>query len=168
VDRYQNLMQSLTGDTGEVVLQFFVCFSRFEYALKRAGYLSPKKPYAEADWKSFAEKLETSLANITDIQFVKAKTYLLKRPPQKLMRNSDNSLEWGDNKQNGESETVYLLSLVRSVRNNLFHGGKYPHNSVSGQALRNRELLQHCLTILETCLSVDDKVSRYFEDLYDE
>jgi hypothetical protein len=167
----QNLIKSLTGDDDELILQFFVFFSRFEYALKRAEFVksvSKSNNTALPDWDRFAKKLENSLVSITDIKFVEAKAYLLKHPPQKQMRRPDNSLEWDDNERNGQSETEYVLRLVKSVRNNLFHGGKYPDKPVSGQVLRNRKLLQACLTILENCLPLNVKVERFFEDLYDE
>jgi hypothetical protein len=36
---HHKLIQSLTGGSDEMVWQFFVTFSRFEYALKRAGFV---------------------------------------------------------------------------------------------------------------------------------
>lgn len=161
----QNLIKSLTGGDDKLILQFLVFFSRFEYALKRAGFVRSDSDYASPDWDGFARKLENSLVSVTDIKFVEAKAYLIEHPPQKQMRKADNSLEWDDNKRNGQSETEYVLRLVRSVRNNLFHGGKYPDKPVDGQALRNRDLLQACLTILENCLPLDSKVKQFFEEL---
>jgi hypothetical protein len=74
-------------------------------------------------------------------------------------------LQWQKNtRRNGEGETEYLLRLVRDVRNNLFHGGKYPEEPVSGQSLRNSKLLQACLTILEKYLSLNADVKCFFEE----
>jgi hypothetical protein len=66
-----------------------------------------------------------------------------------------------------ETEVQYLLRLVRDVRNNLFHGGKYPESQggpIDGNTLRNKRLLQACLTILDTCRSLDAKVGDLFAE----
>jgi hypothetical protein len=169
---HSNLIQSLTGDNGELVLQFFVTFSRFEYALKRAGFVK-NGAYGNAspDWQRFAnEKGNALLDDPTDIEFTEACSFLLREPPRKqIVVASHRSLQWQKNtKRSGEGNVEYLLRLVKDVRNNLFHGGKYPYEPVSGQALRNSKLLRSCLTILEKCLSLDANVKDFFEDLYDE
>jgi hypothetical protein len=56
------------------------------------------------------------------------------------------------------------LRLVRDVRNNLFHGGKYLKTPVDGAARRNKDLLQACLTVLAECRSVDTWVNAFFEE----
>jgi hypothetical protein len=68
--------------------------------------------------------------------------------------------------QGTESDERYLLRLVRDVRNNLFHGGKYPAPTgpVDGEVLRNSKLLKACLTILDRCQSLHADVSRVFEE----
>jgi len=165
---HSNLIQSLTGDTGELVLQFFITFSRFEYALKRAGFVK-NGAYGNAspDWQRFAKKrLEAQLASIPDTEFTEAKSYLLQKPPQRQTYvKSNKSMQWQNNtKRSEEGEVEYLLRLVRDVRNNLFHGGKYPEKPVSEQSLRNSKLLQACLTILEKCLSLNADVKCFFEE----
>jgi hypothetical protein len=52
-----------------------------------------------------------------------------------------------------ESEIVFLLRMVRCVRNNLFHGGKY-NNEVHESKERTETLLRHALTILSACLEL--------------
>lgn len=170
MNMHRDLLRSLTGDDSELVLQFFVTFSRFEYALKRAGFLKDKK-YAEADWQRFArEKGDALVDGVTDTEFTKARSFLLWEPPQKqVVEATGRSLRWQENpRRSGENDAEYLLRLVRGVRNNLFHGGKYPTQAVSGKRLRNSKLLQACVTILEKCLSLDADVKRFFEDLYEE
>jgi len=171
VNTHRNLIQSLTGDDSELVLQFFVTFSRFEYALKRAGFVrSDGYNNASADWQRFARKKGNALLDdIPDMEFTDAKSFLLREPPQKqVVTATDRSLRWQANtKRREEGDAEYLLRLVKDVRNNLFHGGKYPYEAVSGQALRNSTLLQACLAILEKCLSLDADVKHFFEDLYD-
>lgn len=165
---HHNLIRLLTGDNGETVLQFLVTFSRFEYALKRAGFVKGDRyDNALPDWCRFAkERLDAWLVEITDAEFTKAKSYLLCKPPRKqIFVKSQKIMQWQANSpRSGEGEAEYLLRLVKDVRNNLFHGGKYPDGPVRDQA-RNRRLLQACLTILEKCLSLDVKVEHFFEEL---
>ncbi len=164
---HHDLIRSLTGDNSEIVLQFFVTFSRFEYALKRAGFVRRgDHNNASADWCRFArERLDARLADITDTEFEEARSYLLHEPPRKqIFVESEEIMQWRANSQRSrECEAEYLLRLVKDVRNNLFHGGKYPDGPVSNQA-RNKRLLQACLTILEKCLSLDADVKHFFEE----
>jgi hypothetical protein len=167
---HHNLIQSLTGGNDEIVLQFFANFSRFECALKRAGFVKgDRNDNALPDWCRFAkERLDARLADISDKEFIKATSYLLQKPPRKqIFVKSNKSMQWQANsKRSGEGEAEYLLRLVRDVRNNLFHGGKYSpaDGPVSGQALRNDQLLQACLTILDKCRSLDANVKRFVEE----
>lgn len=166
---HHSLMRSLTGDDSELVLQFFVTFSRFECALKRARFVrGDGYNNALPDWPKFAnEKGNALLEDTTDMEFIEARAFLLREPPRKqILVRSGNYMQWRDNtKQDREGDAEYLLRLVRDVRNNLFHGGKYPEEPVSGRRLRHSTLLQACLTILEKCLSLDDDVKYFFEDL---
>jgi hypothetical protein len=172
VNTHHKLIWSLTGDNDELVLRFFATFSRFEYALKRAGFVrSDVYNNALADWQRFARKKgNTLLDDITDRKFVEARSFLLQEPPQKqVVTATDKRLRWQANpKRSEEGDAEYLLRLVRDVRNNLFHGGKYPDRPVSERRLRNSMLLEACVTILEKCLSLDDDVKHFFEDSYDE
>ena len=55
-------------DDRELVLRFFFLFSRFEYTLKRTGYLK-KKHKAEADWDAYCNQLRGMFANLNDLRF---------------------------------------------------------------------------------------------------
>lgn len=169
MNRQHRLIQSLTGHDDAAVLQFFVTFSRFEYALKQAGFVRGDQSYATPDWDRFARERGNALfAEAENIELTEAITLLLREPPQRqIVRN--NKVTWEQNaKRNGEGNAQYLLRLVKDVRNNLFHGGKYPSRNVSGQELRNSRLLRACSTILEACLALDEDVKHYFEFLHGE
>ena len=60
-----------------------------------------------------------------------------------------------------ESEIEFLLRMVRTVRNNLFHGGKY-NIEVHEEVERTELLLQNSLTILMACLRLSQEVERQF------
>lgn len=59
------------------------------------------------------------------------------------------------------TEIGWLLTIVKIVRNNLFHGGKYPYTPLPEPA-RDTQLLESSRIVLETCAQWDDKVRRYF------
>jgi hypothetical protein len=167
---YHDLMRSITGGNDDLVFQFFAVFSRFEYTLKRAGFVSGEKGhYAQANWDKFAaEKLEARMAHATSSEFDEAQSYLLHNPPQKQIVEPDNELGlgWKPNCKNpGEPDAQYLLRLVRNVGNNLFHGGKYPTLPVYESNLRNTRLIEACLGILNECLSLDDSFNLLFHQV---
>ncbi len=82
-------------------------------------------------------------------------------PPQKQVLK-DGRLGWADTKKDGsESQEAWVFRLGRTVRNNLFHGGKYPGTVVPNPE-RDQHLLQACLTVLEQALEFTPKVKRWF------
>jgi hypothetical protein len=169
--KYSELMDQLANQLSadpKLVFRFFFVFSRFEYALKRAGFFKRDRKPAEADWKTFGKHLDDLLAATTEAKFKRAYLYLVEGEPLKrqVVAGSNNALRWeAACKGCGESEGEYLLRLVCTVRNTLFHGGKYaaPDGSFDDPA-RNNRLLESCLIILKQCLSLDAHVREFFED----
>jgi hypothetical protein len=163
-------LETIAGGDCKLVLKFFVTFSRFECALKRAHFVKGDgNGNASPCWNGFADKVDGRLVAITDKDFIEARSYLLNAPPCKQKVDEAEPMGWKwmpNNPQGAESDERYLLRLVRDVRNNLFHGGKYPAPSgpVDGEALRNSKLLQACLTVLDRCQSLHADVSKFFEE----
>jgi hypothetical protein len=164
-------IQSIAGDE-KLALDFFETFSRFECGLMRAGFVK-RGVYDSASpkWGAFADAIDGELTASTDTDFTNAKTYLLGQPPQLQKFDPPNGVRWQHNAPNAnETDTRYLLRLVRDARNNLFHGGKYPVDKggpiESPAKLRNAELLKACLTVLHTCLSCHAGVKSEFEQAH--
>jgi hypothetical protein len=156
----------LAGDP-ELVFEFFAVFSRFEYALKRSGILNKKITWAEADWKSFAKTLRGAFGAVKEEGFKAACQYLKRYPPRRQVRLSSNELGWEDSSRNsGHSDEEYLLRLVATIRNNLFHGGKYPDSDGGpmDDSARNRRLLEAGLVILNQCLEQSPSVQKHFRE----
>jgi hypothetical protein len=164
-------LKSIAGDE-KLVLDFFVSFSRFEYALKRSGFVKgagpSRPPGATPAWDTFGRAIDAHLSEYGEPTYAQAKAFLLASPPQKQVFVPPNNLAWKPNEQDdSESETQYLLRLVRTVRNNLFHGGKFPADSgglIDSGALRNAKLLNAALVILTACRSIHEKVRNYYEE----
>lgn len=58
-----------------------------------------------------------------------------------------------------DTEVWRLLLYVRTVRNNLFHGGKYESGPVSDPS-RDEELIRSCLLVIDVLLDLDVKVAK--------
>lgn len=138
---------------------FFLFFSRFEYALKRAGFVGASDE-AKADWEKVARQYPRLLAELTDGRFRAAIDYLRDSPPKKQIV-SNGRLAWETDRYTGLFDIGRVLTLVCRIRNNLFHGGKFPEGPEDDTS-RDRELLDAGLTVLQACLDADEHLRRYF------
>ncbi len=138
-------------------------FSRFEYALKRnRRYLKPGTGDAQPNWDRFASdfnarfNLEVSPALCAAVEFYTAD------PPRKQLRQ-EGRMSWSEPQvwDSKEPRLVWLLRVVRTVRNNLFHGGKFPLIPIS-EPSRDRQLLENGLVILSNALVLQLEVHRQF------
>src|SRR3712207_6356752 len=66
-----------------LITEFFFVFSRFEYALKRAGFVRPDRRNAEADWDAFGDSVEQQYAFDEDGELTTSVNYLLSDPPKR-------------------------------------------------------------------------------------
>lgn len=163
------IIEQLVGDR-DLVFRFFAFFSRFEYALKRAKFLKPgssNQAYqAEPDWDKYADELRGQFAKVDDGDFKAAYAYLRSNPPKKQVVKG-NQINWNVSRQDkSESDEKYILRLVRTVRNNLFHGGKYPSPvGPVGDVGRNNGLLESCIVVLDRCLILSPDVQKIFSEV---
>jgi hypothetical protein len=112
---------------GNEAVRFFYCFSRFEFALKEAGFTKKDQENAEPDWNNFARELKWKI--FEELRSDDSAKEIFERPPRKQVVCSDRKLSWcpKDPDFPARPESVQrLLEYVRRVRNNLFHGGKAP------------------------------------------
>lgn len=133
----------------DLLLEFVYEFSRFEYLLKRSGYLRGEKTWAAPDWDSFSNVMDGRFGESgQDVgKLGESIQYLLDHPPLKQV-NKEGRLAWLKQSQRpGKSLEALLFEMVRTVRNNLFHGGKFIEGPVEDPA-RDEDLLRHCLVVL--------------------
>ncbi len=110
----------------ELVFEFFALVMSFEWALKRFGWLIDSNPgaRAEAGWKEYAETLRGRL--LVRPEIATAIALLREHPPKEQCVTEDHQLGWREVRHEaGVSDEWRMLHLVKTVRNNLFHGGKY-------------------------------------------
>lgn len=148
----------------ELLLEFVLAFSRFEYSLKRAGFLKSSRE-AIPDWESFAGTMQGQL-EFADPSLREAVQTLESAPPRKQVRTAEGQLGWQEtSKSDGEAREAFLLRMVRIVRNNLFHGGKFPHpiGPVVDPA-RDAKLIAASLCVLAECRRVAPRVDMFFRE----
>ncbi|MEK7752876.1 MAG: hypothetical protein AAB654_13225 [Acidobacteriota bacterium] len=148
---------------------FFVVFSRMEYALKRSGkYLNKGTEEAQPNWDRFASDHAKRFNPEASVELQAAVKYFQDQPPRKQLRVSD-QMGWSDPQQYDGHEPllIWLLRMIRCVRNNLFHGGKFPLIPISDPS-RDREVLLNSLVVLNASLALDSEVKRQFFDGIDE
>lgn len=144
---------------------FFVSFSRMEYALKRSGiYLKAGTDKAEANWDKFAGDHNDLFSPESSQDLADAVDYFRANPPRKQLNNGG-AIGWSDPQSYDGKEPllVWLLRVIRYVRNNLFHGGKFPRIPID-EPSRDRELLRHSMVVLSACVPVGSAAKTFFED----
>jgi hypothetical protein len=145
----------------EAVTGFSIFFSRFEYSLKRTlGYALVRNNGVEADWNKFAKDHSAAFDTKRTPQLHEAVEYLLSQPPLKQILN-DGTLDWKHTQAQRVSLLQRLTESVRRVRNNLFHGGKFPNVDVQDPG-RNETLIKSCIAVLEECLLLNGDVYERF------
>ena len=145
----------------DLLFEFFLTFARFEFALKAAGFVSGDLNGARADWNRFGQSLDIDTARL-DPNFAAAVEYFVPHPPWRQVVTS-NGLAWNSTIGFATIEgTEQVLELVRRVRNNLFHGGKFSNGVHSGPG-RNEALLRHSLVILHRCLELFPSVAAEYD-----
>jgi hypothetical protein len=145
-------------------LDFIAVFARFEYALKRCGFLKAAHA-AKPNWESFERKLreECTREGLTSV-FVCA-SYLITKPTKQQVVNRDR-LEWEEEPpQEGNPSLSWLLRVVRTTRNNLFHGGKFPEGPEK-EPLRDTRLISESTDVLLKCLDLDSDAARRVRDVF--
>lgn len=148
----------------DLVFDFFWKFSVFECALKREGYLKTgRNKGAEPNWNTFGSQVQERFAQVAAPGFVEAVAKLIQLSPQRQVVRGDR-LGWEPIEQKpSESEAAYVLRLLKTTRNNLFHGGKYPDGPIA-EVARDRDILRTALAILDGCYELHDGVKGWIDE----
>lgn len=156
----------------QLSFQFFILFSRFEYALKRSSkFLKECKAttvntrkicLAEPGWNKFSKTNNCKFHPPFSSELSEAVEYFKTTPPKKQLVDIG-KLVWSKPEQYTESILLleWIIDQIKIVRNNLFHGGKFPGEPVSDPS-RDQELMKHAITILIACLDLDEDVKEQF------
>lgn len=147
----------------ELACEFWGVFSRMEYALKATpAYARNASGRVEAWWDRFANDIDAAFNAIPDNEFRTAVNYLNTKPPRKqAFRNG--AVAFVDQKITAkQTKAQQTLLMIRTVRNNLLHGGKhYPHGEQ--EAGRNHLLVSHSLVVLKYMAALNADVRQRYE-----
>lgn len=158
----------------DVAIEYFRCFSRFEYALLKAQYFKEeggctnckKKGVLVSDWDKFEVEClsELSLKKLKEISDDAA--YLIAEPPKKRIIDASGNLDW---RELPVTTTKEVIHACRRLRNNLFHGNKYAQDEPrddkkSADQQRNLKLLKGALDILGEFLNRGADVRKFYDD----
>lgn len=136
----------------QLACEFLAVFARYEFALKAAGFAHGDD--ATASWDRYARTVDAAFAGLNDKDLRVAIDYLLTQPPKKQVLDHGN-LQWRDAPPDPNlSRAEQVLLMVRRVRNNLFHGGKFLPGSD-----RDEMLVSHSLVVLQACLPLNTDVA---------
>lgn len=146
----------------DIIIEFFITFSRFEYTLKSTGFLKKNTNKAEPNWEEFVKSIRPQFEQSErEERLIKAIDYLEKNPP-KTQSILTGQLKWEERQFDENIPLINKLSiLIRGVRNNLFHGGKY-QTSYEKDVVRDYDLLKSSLIVLNYWLVLNDAVTERF------
>jgi hypothetical protein len=114
--------EDIHADLSVLAFDFFYWFSRFEFALKENHYLKSHKPdaNAEAGWNEYVAQWQS------EYRLSGEANDLLKLLPQRQVVVAGDELAWKPlNLFSCKSELESVVLCLKTVRNNLFHGGKH-------------------------------------------
>lgn len=140
----ESILKSL-NISRDLALEFLATFSRFEFALKKAGYVHGDDTKVVPDWDSFSRDVARFDA-ATLAPVLGSCGYLRQHPPKKQVLQNG-VVQWVHRKRGSGSAIGDVLLSVRTVRNNVFHGGKFPDGPVV-EPLRDEALIRDCLAAL--------------------
>ncbi|PWJ83729.1 hypothetical protein C7441_108123 [Pseudaminobacter salicylatoxidans] len=135
--------EEVEEDLWPLICDFFFWFSRFESALKENNWLQSKTVNATAlaDWKGFVE------AYGGDYVPSNAAGRLVVANPQKQIVGDAGLTFTEVTFTDSASQLDRVTLLLKTVRNNLFHGGKHG-SAYWDDPERIRLLLPLCITVL--------------------
>lgn len=129
-----------------IAFNYFKIFTEFEAKLKGYGYHNRgSSKTVIVDWNRVAKDYKLQLQSIVGDQS-KEVEYLLNYPPKKMIV-SNSAIKFIDLAEETNQERK-LLTILCTVRNNLYHGGKYSQGELVGSE-RDIKLVEYANFILK-------------------
>jgi hypothetical protein len=157
--RYQTI-----SEEGQILIRdFFITFSRFEYALKASNFANGDGDKVTANWDLFIASIRQFFDKEKNAELKDAVDYIIQHPPRVQMYNNG-QLGWRNRVFQANEPEINKLGLsIRDIRNNLFHGGKFNGN-YEADVSRNYILLKNSMVILNDWLSLSNQVRNSFSE----
>lgn len=156
-----DLEEWIRGDTVAVeAFKFFLRFARFEFALKEEGFRrSDHHGVVLPDWTMFVARHEDAYIPCESARA------LLRYPPR-VQRISDGGyLNWEElSLERVTSQLGAVVLVVKTIRNNLFHGGKFSRDGGWDDPPRMRFLLDNGTATLHDLARVGGVEAHYYNE----
>ena len=155
--RQEDIGQNLA----KIAFDFFYWFSRFEFALKENRRLKNIAigVKAEPGWDKFINEWSDQYSASDEAKA------LIAASPRRQVVAASGELEWKNVKSNEcRNELAKVIILLKTVRNNLFHGGKHGADGWDDPA-RTEKLLKLGMAVLEqlaTLAAIEADYKRYY------
>jgi len=147
----------------ELACEFLAVFARMEYALKATRFGMGNRAGVSASWDKFANEADEHFHAEASKDQREAVDYLWKTPPRKQVLAEDRRVRFRDFEIDPTQRKLQqLLLMVRTVRNNLFHGGKHLPDGETEPG-RNEALVRSSLVVLRECAQLLADVQESFE-----
>jgi len=126
----------------------------------RRGHVGSALSLVEILWVLYEEVLKF---DPKDPGVLEAVNYLRGNPP-KIQKVRAGKQFFPDTCRYGEGQEglKQLICIIKGIRNNLFHGGKFPRGCI-GEPGRDSKLLVTAKCVLEYVLGLDEKVKMHFD-----
>jgi hypothetical protein len=146
----------------DLAIEFMATFSRMEHALKSSGYALGNESKVDPAWDRFANEIDQQFNQLEDEELIEAKALLLTSPPRKQVLQNERVVFQDQTVDQQQRTTQQILRFVRTVRNNLFHGGKFlPTGEI--EEGRNAALVEASLKVIRACIELNERVKQSYE-----
>lgn len=154
-------IEEIDDELKEISFEYFYWFSRFEYALKENKFLKEKNDGAKAEpsWDEFRKKFKDNY--ILSDEAIR----LIQLHPKRQFVGQNCGLYWNPvGVEHCNNDLCKVVTMLITVRNNLFHGGKHGDTDVDNK-IRNVELLtigKIILLQLAQLSEIENDYTRYY------
>jgi hypothetical protein len=144
----------------DLVLRFVGVFSRLEYRLKVTRFRQREDGEAKTDWNAFVGAAEARFNPEESPELAEAYGYLTGNPPR-LLEVKNGEVFWADYVERGTTRVDEAVWIVKQIRNNRFHGGKFAHDPQSSPQRENKLLISSTI-LLSHLISVAPEVDEAY------
>lgn len=149
--------EEIDNELRDATFEYFYWFSRFEFALKENKYLKDRTQGANAEpnWDKFQEQYRSEYVASEEAH------RLIELHPKRQIVSEHEELKWIPvGVSHCKDDLCKIITMLKTVRNNLFHGGK--HGDVEMDSKKhNLELLKIGKLVLDQLASKTGLVSDY-------
>jgi len=162
IQELRKIFNEVPNDDKEIIANFFITFSIFEFGIKEFGLTDKNKKYPSPDWYAYVNRIIDKFGPNESQELKNAITYLKKNPPGKQRFNKSGSMIFDDRyfRNKKDINLHVLIEMIKTIRNNFFHGGKIK-DFMKSDYERNISLFKKSLVILDNCLKIDDCIQEF-------